>query len=95
MFILKFFIDVSPGNRRQASSENRTPGGKTDPEFCFLMNFKKKMLLRKNLTLNFVNVSQQFKFFSSQKFLKRRKNFELYALLSLKKLIFIVNFSVK
>ena len=29
MFILKFFfIDVSPGNRRQTSSENRAQGGK-------------------------------------------------------------------
>ena len=32
MFIFKFFIDVLPGNRCQASSENRTQGGKTDPE---------------------------------------------------------------
>ena len=32
MFILQFFIDVSPANRRQASSENRTQGGK--PTLC-------------------------------------------------------------
>ena len=28
----QIYFDVSPGNGRQASSENRTQGGKTNPE---------------------------------------------------------------
>ena len=49
--ILKFFIDISPGNRRQASSENRTQGGKP----TLSENSKKYNSWHQNFWLNSVN----------------------------------------